>query len=180
MATRLVGQFSGFDEDIAALETQVKNAFRASRQTLANEMRQCLREHVVEDVYDQFRPRSYVRRRGAKGLADMNAYATLYSDERDGGMNLTMLYSPSGATDGNGSPIEPHVDGDDLIRRIEEKDPEYNWKDKPDERPFFHNFVEEMIGGRAEQTLVSTMNAADPTLGLVESGGMTREGADWD
>lgn len=55
---RLVGQFSGFDQDVAALEKQVKDAFRASRPALAEEMRQCLREHVVEDVYDKLVLRS--------------------------------------------------------------------------------------------------------------------------
>ena len=163
---KLVGQFSGFEQDMAALEKQVKDAFRASRPALAEEMRQCLREHVVEDVYDKLVPEEYVRRRGTKGLADMNASATVYSDERDGGMNLTLLYHPSGATDGNGEPIDPHVDGDDLINRIEKNDPAYNWGRRPKNRPFFRNFVEEMLGGRAEETLVRAMNGADPTLGL--------------
>ncbi len=177
---RLVGQFSGFDQDVAALEKQVKDAFRASRPALAEEMRQCLREHVVEDVYDKLEPEEYVRRRGTKGLADMNASATVYSDERDGGMNLTLLYHPSGATDGEGEPVDPHVDGDDLINRIEKKDPEYNWRRKPKKRPFFHNFVEEMLGGRAEETLVRAMNGADPTLGLAADMGMIRDEDDWD
>nr|DAF22681.1 MAG TPA: hypothetical protein [Caudoviricetes sp.]DAJ84613.1 MAG TPA: hypothetical protein [Caudoviricetes sp.] len=163
---KLVGQFSGFEQDMTALEKQVKDAFRASRPALAEEMRQCLREHVVEDVYDKLEPEEYVRRRGTKGLADMNASATVYSDERDGGMNLTLLYHPSGATDGNGEPIDPHVDGDDLINRIEKNDPAYNWGRRPKNRPFFRNFVEEMLGGRAEETLVRAMNGADPTLGL--------------
>lgn len=163
---KLMGKFSGFEQDMAALEKQVKDAFRASRPALAEEMRQCLREHVVEDVYDKLVPEEYVRRRGTKGLADMNASATVYSDERDGGMNLTLLYHPSGATDGNGEPIDPHVDGDDLINRIEKNDPAYNWGRRPKNRPFFRNFVEEMLGGRAEETLVRAMNGADPTLGL--------------
>ena len=163
---KLVGQFSGFEQDMAALEKQVKDAFRASRPALAEEMRQCLREHVVEDVYDKLVPEEYVRRRGTKGLADMNASATVYSDERDGGMNLTLLYHPSGATDGNGEPIDPHVDGDDLINRIEKNDPAYNWGRRPKNRPFFRNFVEEMLDGRAEETLVRAMNGADPTLEL--------------
>lgn len=176
---KLVGQFSGFEQDMAALEKQVKDAFRASRPALAEEMRQCLREHVVEDVYDKLVPEEYVRRRGTKGLADMNASATVYSDERDGGMNLTLLYHPSGATDGEGESIDPHVDGDDLINRIEKKDPEYNWRRKPKKRPFFRNFVEEMLGGRAEETLVRAMNGADPTLELVGDMGMIRDEDDW-
>lgn len=163
---KLMGKFSGFEQDMAALEKQVKDAFRASRPALAEEMRQCLREHVVEDVYDKLVPEEYVRRRGTKGLADMNASATVYSDERDGGMNLTLLYHPSGATDGNGEPIDPHVDGDDLVNRIEKNDPAYNWGRRPKNRPFFRNFVEEMLGGRAEETLVRAMNGADATLEL--------------
>ena len=172
---KLVGQFSGFEQDMAALEKQVKDAFRASRPALAEEMRQCLREHVVEDVYDKLVPEEYVRRRGTKGLADMNASATVYSDERDGGMNLTLLYHPSGATDGNGEPI----DGDDLVNRIEKNDPAYNWGRRPKNRPFFRNFVEEMLDGRAEETLVRAMNGAEPTLELAEDTGMIREEDDW-
>lgn len=180
MASRLVGQFSGFEQDIAALENQVKNAFRASRQTLADDMRLCLQDHVEYDVYSKFQPIEYVRRGESGGLADMRASATVYSDERDGGMNLTLLYQPSGAADGEGEPVDPHVDGDDLIDRIEKRDPEYNWTRKPPKRPFFSNFVQEMIdGGRAEETLVRAMNAAEPTLGMAADMGVIREEDDW-
>ena len=103
---KLVGQFSGFEKDMAALEKQVKNAFRASRKALADDMRLCLQDHVEADVYDKFQPMEYVRRREDGGLADMRASATVYSDERDGGMNLTLLYQPSGAADGEGEPVE--------------------------------------------------------------------------
>lgn len=179
MASRLVGQFSGFEQDIAALEKQVKNAFRASRQALADDMRLCLQDHVEYDVYSKFQPIEYARRGESGGLADMRTSATVYSDERDGGMNLTLLYQPSGAADGEGEPVAPHVDGDDLIDRIEKRNPEYNWMRKPPKRPFFSNFVQEMIdGGRAEETLVRAMNAAEPTLGLTESGGVIREETD--
>lgn len=180
MASRLVGQFSGFEQDIAALENQVKNAFRASRQTLADDMRLCLQDHVEYDVYSKFQPIEYVRRGESGGLADMRASATVYSDERDGGMNLTLLYQPSGAADGEGEPVDPHVDGDDLIDRIEKRDPEYNWRRKPPKRPFFSNFVQEMTdGGRAEETLVRAMNAAEPTLGMAADMGVIREEDDW-
>ena len=179
MASRLVGQFSGFEQDLAALEKQVKNAFRASRQALADDMRSCLQDHVEYDVYSKFQPIEYVRRGESGGLADMRSSATVYSDERDGGMNLTLLYQPGGAADGEGEPVDPHVDGDDLIDRIEKRGPEYNWTRKPPKRPFFSNFVQEMIdGGRAEETLVRAMNAAEPALGLTESGGVIREEKD--
>lgn len=180
MAAKIVGKFSGFEQDVAVLENQVKNAFRASRQTLADDMRLCLQDHVEYDVYSKFQPIEYVRRGESGGLADMSATATVYSDERDGGMNLTLLYQPSGAADGEGEPVDPHVDGDDLIDRIEKRDPEYNWTRKPPKRPFFSNFVQEMIdGGRAEETLVRAMNAAEPTLGMAADMGVIREEDDW-
>nr|DAJ71662.1 MAG TPA: hypothetical protein [Caudoviricetes sp.] len=180
VATKIVGKFSGFEADLATLEKQVKDAFRASRQALADDMRLCLQDHVEADVYDRFQPTEYVRRREDGGLDDMRASATVYSDERDGGMNLTLLYQPSGAADGEGEPVDPHVDGDDLIDRIEKRNPEYNWTRKPPKRPFFSNFVQEMIdGGRAEETLVRAMNAAEPTLGMAADGGVIREEDDW-
>lgn len=180
MASKLIGQFSGFEQDMAALKKQVKDAFRGSRKALADDMRLCLQDHVEADVYDKFQPTEYVRRREDGGLDDMRASATVYSDERDGGMNLTLLYQPSGATDGEGNDVDPHVDGDDLITRIEKKDPEYNWRRKPSKRPFFSNFVQEMVdGGRAEETLVRAMNGADPTLGMAADMGVIREEDDW-
>ena len=71
------------------------------------------------------------------------------------------------------------MDGDDLVNRIEKNDPAYNWGRRPKNRPFFRNFVEEMLGGRAEETLVRAMNGADATLELAEDAGMIREEDDW-
>lgn len=176
----MVGAFSGLEEDLAALETEVKNAFRASRKALADDMRSCLEDHIEADVYDEFQPQKYVRRRDSGGLSDMQANTTVYSDERLGGMELTLLYQPDGRRDGEGNEIENAVSGDDLVNRIEKKDPEYNWRRKPKKRPFFRNFVEEMIEGRrAEDTLVAAMNAADPALEIAADGDMTRESEDW-
>lgn len=180
VAMKIVGQFSGFETDIAALEMQVKNAFRASRKALADDMRECLQDHIEVEVYDAFQPTEYVRREGSGGLYDMSASATVYSNERLGGMELTLRYQPDGSQDGGGKPIDKAVSGDDLINRIEKKDPEYNWTRKPKKRPFFRNFVEEMIEGRrVEDTLVAAMNAADPALGLAADGDITRESDDW-
>ena len=176
----MTGSFSGLEEDMAALEAEVKNAFRASRKALADDMRACLQDHIEVEVYNAFQPTEYVRREGSGGLYDMKASATVSSDERDGGMNLTFLYQPSGATDGEGNDVPDAVSGDDLVNRIEKKDPEYDWKRKPKKRPFFRNFVREMIeGNRAEETLVRAMNAASPTLEITADGDMIRESEDW-
>ena len=98
------------------------------------------------------------------------------------GVEIQLVYTPDGRTDGDGNAIEPHVDGDALINRIEKSDPDYNWNRmrRPENRPFFRNFVEEMIEGqRAENTLVAAMNAANPTLGLAADGNIIRENEDW-
>lgn len=38
MASKLIGRFGGFEQDISAPEKQVKDAFRGSRKALADDM----------------------------------------------------------------------------------------------------------------------------------------------
>lgn len=184
MAIKIVGQFSGFEADLAALEMQVKNAALTAGRILQEDMRSCLTEHIVEDVYDAYTPDYYARRISDGGLLDIdkNTAGSPLPSLSAAGVEIELQYEPDGRTNGNGEPVEPHLDGDELISRIEKKDPHYNWnvdERSIPERPFFRNFVEEMIGGRAEKTMVYGMNAADPTLNVAADGGMGRESDDW-
>lgn len=184
MAAKIVGKFSGFEADLAALEAQVKNAALHAGTILQEDMRACLTEHIVEDVYDAYDPDYYTRRLSDGGLLDIpkNTAGSPLPSVSGNGVEIEIQYEPDGATDGLGNAINLHVDGDDLINRIEKKDPHYNWnvdERSIPERPFFRNFVEEMIGGRAEKTMVFGMNAADPALGVAADGGMVRESEDW-
>ena len=124
-----------------------------------------------------------MRRGDNGGLADVDQNSTAPSPTATpNGVEIQLVYMPDGRTDGDGNAIEPHVDGDALINRIEKSDPDYNWNRMrgPENRPFFRNFVEEMIEGqRAENILVASMNAADPTLSVVVDGNITRENEDW-
>lgn len=181
---KLVGQFSGFEQDIAALEKQVKDAALTAGRILQEDMRSCLTEHIVEDVYDAYTPDYYARRMSDGGLLDIdkNTAGSPLPSLSAAGVEIELQYEPDGRTDGNGEPVEPHLDGDELISRIEKKDPHYNWnvdERSIPERPFFRSFVEEMLDGRAEETLVRAMNGADPTLELAEDTGMIREEDDW-
>ena len=182
MASRLVGQFSGFEKDMAALEKQVKDALLSAGTALQEDMKSCLAEHINADVYEAYEPAAYVRREHKGGLLDMNKNTSESPQPQEIGGNVVIQlnYEPSGDTDGNGEYIDPHVDGDVLIERIERREPDYNWNRvrDPGDRPFFRNFVEEMLDGRAEETLVRAMNGAEPALGLTESG-MIREEDDW-
>ena len=183
MAARLVGQFSGFEQDVATLEKQVKGALLSAGTVLQEDMKSCLSEHINADVYEAYEPIAYVRRGSKGGLLDMgkNTSESPQPQEIDGNVVIQLNYEPSGDTDGNGEPIDPHVDGDALIGRIERREPDYNWNRvrSPEDRPFFHNFVEEMLDGRAEETLVRAMNGADPTLGMAADMGVIREEDDW-
>lgn len=184
MATKIVGKFSGFDADLAALDAQVKTAALHAGTILQEDMRACLTEHIVDDVYDAYDPDYYTRRFSDGGLLDIpkNTAGSPPPFVSGDGVEIELQYEPDGRTNGNGKPVEPHLDGDELINRIEKKDPHYNWnvdERSIPERPFFRNFVEEMLGGRAEKTMVYGMNAADPALGVAADGGVVRESEDW-
>lgn len=184
MATKIVGKFSGFDADLAALEAQVKTAALHAGTILQEDMRACLTEHIVDDVYDSYDPDYYARRMSDGGLLDIdkNTAGSPPPFVSGDGVEIELQYEPDGATDGDGNEIDYHVDGDGLINRIEKKNPPYNWRmanTRIPARPFFRNFVEEMIGGRAEKTMVFGMNAADPALGVAADGGVVRESEDW-
>lgn len=181
----MVGTFSGLEEDLAALEAEVKNATLRAGTVLQEDMKSCLTEHLVDDVYDAYTPKSYFRRLSDGGLLDINkntAGSRVPTFTNDG-VEIELRYEPDGRTNGLGETVYPHLDGDELISRIENKSPDYNWNGDMDsipERPFFRNFVEEMIEGRrAENTLAAAMNAADPTLEVVPDGDVIRESDDW-
>ncbi len=184
MSMKIVGKFSGFEADLAALEMQVQNAALTAGRILQEDMRSCLTEHIVEDVYDSYDPDYYARRMSDGGMLDIdkNTAGSPPPSLSASGVEIELQYEPDGRTDGNGDAVDPHLDGDDLINRIEKKMPRYNWRmanTRIPERPFFRNFVEEMIGGRAEKTMVFGMNAAVPTLEVVAGGGVERESNDW-
>ena len=159
MNISLSASVTGLDEDIAQIEARFRAAMKNAMPALKEEMSACLFEHVQGDVYEKFTPKEYVRRGEYGGLADIDANARF--DVRDNGVR--MIYLPSGESE-QVAP-EAQVDGDALIGRIENKRPDYDWRRKPSKRPFFTNFLGEMIEeGRAERAMVDGINAADGTL----------------
>lgn len=163
MNISLSASVTGLDEDVAGIEGRFLAAMKNAMPALREEMALCLAEHVQGDVYEKFTPKEYVRRGEYGGLMDIDANARF--DVRDNGVR--MIYLPSGESEQVDA--DQQLDGDALIGRIENKKPDYDWRRKPPKRPFFTNFLGEMIEeGRAERALVDGINAADGTLKVAE------------
>lgn len=169
MRVKLSAEVTGLDEDMAAIEQRFAAALTGALPALKDEMAQCLAEHVQKDVYDRFTPTEYQRRGDDGGLADIEGNAAFTVGED----SVAMDYQPSGESE----QVENPLNGDALIGRIEHLNPEYDWTRKPPARPFFENFVTELIeGGRAEETLVRAMNARDGGLFIEANGYAGRDG----
>lgn len=164
-------QMTGLDEDLKAIESQIMAAMAAAMPELKKDMADCLAEHVQGDVYEKFDPKTYVRRGEYGGLADIEG-SSLFDVRQNG---VRMIYLPSGESE----QVEDPINGDALIGRIENRNPDYDWTRKPRKRPFFTRFLEEMIeDGRAERTLVFAMNRANRTLGATSDGVSTLRDGD--
>lgn len=169
MSGSVSARITGLDEDLAALEQRFRAALAASLPTLKEEMATCLFEHVQGDVYEKFDPKEYIRRGEYGGLADIDGN-TQFTVSED---SVSMDYQPSGESE----QVENPLDGDALIGRIEHLDPPYDWTRRPPARPFFENFLTEMIeDNRAEETLVRAMNQQDAELQIEANGYTGREG----
>lgn len=142
------------DEDYIAFTRVLGQAIiNAADQTTAK-MTDALKSHIDLDVYAEYNnPTVYLRRKDNPSfgipLNDMEKNVRAYIGGSVGakGINMTMgiQYSPSGE---HANSEWSNVFGDELIRRIETHDPEYEWLPKKKtipNRPFWQNFVNEMI-----------------------------------
>lgn len=177
---KMTAELRGMDDDMKSLEKDFAAALNSAMQVeLTAEMEKSLETHVQEDVYDKYEPSVYIRRYEDGGIIDMglNQHFT-YGDG-----TIEMTYDPSGSIDHlpPGRYPEP-IHGDMLISRIERKHPPYNWGGTQyyiPPRPFFSNFVDEMIeGNRAEEAIIRGIQRADPTMDVVADGMIGRDGTE--
>lgn len=111
---------------------------QAAMQEVADATLETLKEHIKKDVYDQWNPTEYVRRYESGGLID---FSPIHPNVGSG--ELTIRYQP----DGSSSQWRDPASGDALIGRIESGNG-YEWRRHPGPRPFWQNFVNEMIDSK--------------------------------
>lgn len=116
------------------------------------DMRDALKRHVESDVYDKslYKPKVYKRRSEAEGrgtpLNDIEGNAFPIIRTIPGAAEIGINYMPTGE---HKNEKWHTADGNELIGRIEKKNPPYTWEPKTGpqipERPFWQKFVDEMI-----------------------------------
>lgn len=154
----------GFEE----LKKEVKNGvlrnhIQGISAAVCSELKDTLWRHVKEDIYHEYSPKEYLRRKDhPKFGTSLLQSAEDAEPLGEGGFYLNgewiagIRYEPS--TEHKISRWSDGISSNELIGRIEKKEPAYNWEPKNGpkipERPFWQNFVEEMIeGGGFERVL---------------------------
>ena len=169
-------QFTGiddFDKDFGAfLNTLIEEVGEASEKAL-DEARDTLREKIITEVYAKsiYTPTVYKRRSEKSGrgipLSDVQAYSKIipYAGGNINGTLQTttrLYYNPRGEH----TVSKWHsVDYNELIGRIEKKDPPYKWNPKNREippRPFWQHFIDEMVNQKElEKAFVFALKAKE-------------------
>ncbi len=160
--------------DFEVLTPRINKAVSAGLNAVSSDMSAVLKQHIELDVYAMYDPKVYLRR------SENSSYGTpLNSDENIGATvidnTLIFGYVPTGEH----SLYDEEIDNDDLIRVIE-LGKGYQWyvgKRKIPPRPFWDNFVTDMIQGKqAEISFVGGMNNADKELNVIQTGQITADG----
>lgn len=151
----------------AAVARQVSEA-------VFSEMRDSLDSHVRDDVYGApYTPKEYVRRSQhpeygtslRKSAQEAESIGPVDYETMEWAAGLR--YEPTGEHEHK---AWSELDGDELIGRIEKKDPAYTFESKKKpipKRPFWQNFVWDQIeGGEIEKTLDRVLKE----LGIAEAG----------
>lgn len=188
----VVSELETLDQDFQKVQTEIKTSIAKAMPQLADAMKQSLREHIEQDVYGAYKPKAYPRRSENPGFGiplndiDSNTFVNTWPD------GVFLNYKPDGSHSGTKRDLKGRyaeessmpvianpAHGDELVRRIE-TGRGYDW-DFSMARPFFQNFVSDMIeGGGAAQELIEALNSVDPTLQATEDGaGAVRDGNEW-
>ena len=186
----------GFNQISKEVEKELQKklyggAVAAVSSAVATELRDVLGFHIRHDVYDAYEPTGlihYERRSENSGLgtsllesADEDNAQSIFKLESNGSWTSGIRYEPT-AEHENYEWSDPDLEPDRLISRIEKKDPPYNFepkKGKIPKRPFWQEFVAEMIEG---ERFAKTVEEILKEKGIAEPGdsitGVVREESD--
>ena len=170
------------DEDVRQFKNELIKNIVSALPSVMDDARSHLKKHIDEDVYSKsvYSPKVYKRRSDDNSwgtpLNNMEANTQVVSPSGGnvGGqlmVTTTLYYHPTGEHTVNKwsstttTPTVNNVDNDDLIARIEKKDPAYNWgQGEVPPRPFWQKFITEMVdNGELEKLFVDAMKGKDAT-----------------
>lgn len=166
------------DKEFQDIQNQIAAAVRSSMDVVGIQMKNALKSHIETDVYDYdvYTPDVYKRRSENPALGtplnDMDANTYIFNK----GAGVTLQYLPTGE---HTTKKWHDADGDDLVGRIEKFEPPYNWGDAPP-RPFFQNFVAEMVDQNELERYFMEAMAGNGFLVESDETGVIRESEDGD
>ncbi len=196
-------EIEGWEEvqkELDNFKTKIDKGIVGGLKVVNNELVVSLQKHIQEDVYDEYAPKAYPRRKnnpkfGRPIISEENMFPKIYKG------TLVFSYLPDGSHSGKYKdtlswetkgkfatpnadkaaeyPIKPNpVHGDDLIKRIE-TGKGYDWEYHGGARPFWQNFTKEQIeGGALERSFVKGMNETDKSLRVQITNEIKRENTD--
>lgn len=185
-----VTEEESLDADMRAIMNELIGASVYALEKVEEVTTETLRKHINSDVYPKYPPRVYKRRSEDPSLGtplnDMQKNVTQFKPF--GGRTSDTSFAVTGGISydptGEHQVLRWHdADENELIGRIENFRPPYNWypKDPPPipERPFWQNTVGEMTdGGEAERAIIWAFGEKGIELDM--DSGVERESSDGD
>lgn len=139
-------------KDYEEMMPHIDNAVEAGLYSVASDMTANLIQHVNDDVYAEYQPKSYERT--GEMVDRSNIDSDITSKNR-----LIFTYEF-----GTESEKPYYRNSDDVIRAIQDGE-NYPWGVVIKRRPFWDNFIaEELFDGKAETSFVAGLNAYDKEL----------------
>ncbi len=133
------------DGEITTAIGSIMQDCQAALDGVAAEAKDALFRHISDDVYKKWSPSEYVRRYEDGGLIDFSITPTITGPASEiRGKKFASVFEMRYKPDGQSEQWRAPADGDALIHRIESGNG-YEWGKHPGPRPFWTNFVNEMI-----------------------------------
>ena len=163
-------------QEFEKLMTWIDAAIPGVLQRTGEQMREDLRRHIQDDVYDQWNPTRYLRRADNPSLGTPLIDVDTNVNIEVKGHTLVLDYEPDGYNSAyvagkdyiplNGNALIATIERGQFGVRESNADLVYDWQKVPP-RPFFSNFLQEEIDGQqAARYFSEAMTLALGALGV--------------